>query len=52
MNQSEIIDKLKELKSILYDKFGIEKFALFGSMARGTDTKNSDIDIAILKSKK
>ena len=46
----EIYDRLKELKPILKDRFGIEEFALFGSMAKGTDTKDSDIDIAILKS--
>ena len=44
-----IIDKLKELKPILNDKFGIEEFAVFGSVAKGTDTQNSDVDIAILK---
>ena len=48
----EIIDKLRELKPILKEKFGIEEFAVFGSVARGEDTKDSDIDIAILKSSK
>ena len=46
----EIYNQLKTLKPILKERFGIEEFALFGSMARGTDTKDSDIDIAILKS--
>ena len=44
-----IINKLKTLKPILKDKFGIEEFAVFGSVAKGTDTINSDVDIAILK---
>jgi len=44
-----IINQLKELKPILKEKFGIEEFAVFGSIAKGTDTKDSDIDIAILK---
>ena len=48
MNQ-QIIDKLKELKPILNERYGIEEFAVFGSVAKGTDTKDSDIDIAILK---
>lgn len=48
MNHS-IIDKLKELKPILQEKYGIEEFAVFGSVAKGTDTKDSDVDIAILK---
>lgn len=48
MNQ-HIIDKLKELKPILKEKYGIEEFAVFGSVAKGTDTKDSDVDIAVLK---
>ena len=46
---SAIIKKLKELKPILKEQYGIEKFALFGSVAKGTETENSDIDIAILQ---
>ena len=46
---SEIVEKLKELKPILKEKYGIEEFAVFGSVAKGIDTKDSDIDIAILK---
>jgi len=45
----EIIQRLKELKAILLQKFGIEKFALFGSQARGDFTQNSDIDIVVFK---
>jgi len=46
---SAIISKLKELKPILKERYGIEEFAVFGSVAKGTDTKDSDVDIAILK---
>jgi len=45
----EVIKKLKELKPILQEKFGIKELAVFGSYARGEETNNSDIDIAILK---
>ncbi|WP_456479171.1 nucleotidyltransferase family protein [Nautilia sp.] len=48
----EIIQKLKSLKPVLKEKFGIEEFAVFGSVARGDDTENSDIDIVIIKAKK
>ena len=34
-----IIEKLKTLKPILKDRYGIEEFAVFGSAAKGTDTK-------------
>ena len=44
-----IIEKLKTLKPILKDRYGIEEFAVFGSVAKGTDTKDSDVDIAVLK---
>jgi len=46
-----IINQLKELKPILKEQYGIEKFAVFGSVAKGTDTADSDIDIAILEMK-
>ena len=48
MNQ-EILEKLRELKPVLKEKFGIEEFAVFGSVARGEDNENSDIDIAVTK---
>ncbi|AEA33050.1 nucleotidyltransferase family protein [Hippea maritima] len=51
MNRS-IIEKLRELKPILKERYGIEEFAVFGSVARGTDTENSDVDIVILKDSK
>ena len=51
MNQ-ELYAKLKELKPILKEKYAIDEFAIFGSVAKGTDTEQSDIDIAILKSSK
>jgi uncharacterized protein len=44
-----IINKLKELKPILSERYGIEEFAVFGSVAKGTDTEKSDVDIAVLK---
>lgn len=44
-----VINKLKELKPILKEKYGIEEFAVFGSVAKGTDTKDSDVDIAVTK---
>ena len=44
-----IIDKLRELKPELKEIFGIEEFAVFGSVANGTDIESSDVEIAILK---
>jgi predicted nucleotidyltransferase len=44
-----IINKLKEIKPILNERYGIEEFAVFGSVAKGTDTQDSDVDIAVTK---
>ena len=45
----ELINKLRELKPILCEQYGIKEFAVFGSVAKGTDTQESDIDIAVLQ---
>ncbi len=45
----KIINKLKELKPILKEKYGIEEFGVFGSVARGEDREDSDVDIAVTK---
>ena len=47
-----VINQLKALKPLLREKYGIEEFALFGSMSRDDYNAQSDIDIAILKSDK
>jgi predicted nucleotidyltransferase len=48
----KLVKKLKTLKPLLREKYGIEEFALFGSMSRDDYDAQSDIDIAILKSNK
>ncbi|KAB7884879.1 nucleotidyltransferase family protein [Poseidonibacter ostreae] len=45
MNKKEILNKLKELKPI-YQNEGLEILGVFGSYAKDTNTKYSDIDIA------
>lgn len=45
MNKNEILIKLKELKPI-YQNEGLEILGVFGSYAKETNTKYSDIDIA------
>nr|WP_034764705.1 nucleotidyltransferase domain-containing protein [Chrysiogenes arsenatis] len=49
--QKIIIEKLKELKPILKERYGIEEFAVFGSVAKGKDSEQSDVDIVVLKMK-
>ena len=45
----KIINKLKELKPVLKERYGIEEFAVFGSVAKGTDTQDSDVDIVVTR---
>jgi len=44
-NKNEILNQLKKLKPI-YEKEGLTLLGLFGSYAKDTQTKYSDIDIA------
>lgn len=45
MKKEQILNKLKELKPV-YAQEGLEILGLFGSYAKDTNTKFSDIDIA------
>ena len=51
MNREEVIQRLKEVKPLLREEFGVVKIGLFGSVARGESSKESDIDILIEKEK-
>lgn len=45
--KDEIIAVLRKFKEEFGEKYGIEKLALFGSVARGEQKEDSDIDICI-----
>ncbi len=45
-NKDSIISTLKSIKPELTEKYHIDSIALFGSVARGEDRADSDIDIA------
>jgi len=45
--KSEILNILKNEKPILEKEFGVEEIGVFGSVARNTDSKESDIDIMV-----
>ena len=47
MRRSEILDFLREHKEELHHHFGLTKIGLFGSYARGEETQDSDIDLAV-----
>ncbi len=49
MTTNELVSRLKNVKAVLRNRFGIEEIAIFGSYARGDAKDDSDIDLAITK---
>ncbi len=47
ITKEEIIQKLKEIKPLLKQKYNLTEIALFGSYARDEQTEKSDIDIMV-----
>ncbi len=47
MKRQEIIDYLKTHRDELAQKYQLSKILLFGSYARGENSTNSDVDVAI-----
>jgi hypothetical protein len=47
MKKQQAIQSLKENKALLSERFGVNRLALFGSIARDTATDKSDIDILV-----
>ncbi|WP_024787469.1 MULTISPECIES: nucleotidyltransferase family protein [unclassified Lebetimonas] len=45
--KNKVLEYLKENKEYFRKKYGIKKIYLFGSVARGEDNENSDIDIMV-----
>lgn len=52
ISKEQTIAHLKEYKKKQADKFGVTKMGIFGSIARGSATKDSDIDIVVEMSKR
>lgn len=47
MTREEYIDKLKIAAPHIKENFGVRSMSMFGSIARGTGTEESDIDLFI-----
>jgi predicted nucleotidyltransferase len=43
--KNDYLHKLQEFKQLYSSEYGIERIGIFGSVARGEHTENSDIDI-------
>ena len=52
MTKEYILEFLRENKELLKENYNVTKIGLFGSYAKDSATETSDIDIAILASKK
>ncbi len=48
MDKSEVIKKVNRFASIVNNKYDCVEVILFGSYAKGTNHKESDIDIAVV----
>jgi predicted nucleotidyltransferase len=48
MDQKEVIEKLVRYKYLLSNHFDLDKVILFGSYAKGSQKKDSDIDVAVI----
>ncbi len=48
MTKQYILDFLKKNRTYLENNFGVKKIGLFGSYAKGTETKQSDIDFYVI----
>lgn len=47
LTRKEILNKLKELKPILYKDFAVKEIGLFGSFSDESHTEDSDIDLLV-----
>lgn len=45
--KNQIINKLRELKPILFSEYSVKEIGIFGSYANETNTEESDIDILV-----
>ena len=47
LQTSYVVEKLRELRPALAEKYGLTELALFGSYSRGEQTPDSDIDVMV-----
>lgn len=47
MNKQFILQKLRAIKPVLNQKYGVSELALFGSYSRDEQTSESDVDIMV-----
>jgi len=47
LTKLDVLEKLKEIKPVLYKNFSVKEIGLFGSFSNNSNTENSDIDLLV-----
>jgi predicted nucleotidyltransferase len=45
--KQEVLDLLKKQLPYLQEKYGVQRIAIYGSFAKGNQTKKSDLDVLV-----
>ncbi|MEO2068980.1 MAG: nucleotidyltransferase family protein [Desulfurobacteriaceae bacterium] len=44
---NNVLEELRKVKPLLYEKYGVKEILLFGSFARSEGKENSDVDLLV-----
>ena len=47
ISKKDCIEKLKNSKNVIVEKFGVRSMRLFGSVARNEQNESSDVDVCV-----
>lgn len=47
LKRQDVLDLLREHKSVMRERFGVSEISLYGSFARDEATEESDIDVVV-----
>jgi predicted nucleotidyltransferase len=47
ITKNDILNKLKDLKPVLYKEYSVKQIGLFGSFSDDSNTEDSDIDLLV-----
>jgi len=48
MTKDDVLQRLRQHKRMLQERYGVERIGLFGSYAKGEQTAHSDIDLFVV----
>ncbi len=47
LTKQQLLDKLRQERPFLAEKYGVARLALYGSFAQGSQTEESDVDLLV-----